>query len=152
MTAYPDIERLVPHRMPMRLIDRILGEEGDLTRAEHTIGADHVFLVPGKGVPVYIGFEIMAQAICATDGIRRWRAGKPPELGFLLGCRKFTATRDWLAVGETVVVESRCLLQGETASYDCRLLDARGDEISTAVVNVYQPDDIAGFLNKGSAQ
>ena len=122
--------------------------EGAFTRAEHTVGEDHVFLVPGKGVPVYVGFEIMAQAICATDGIRRWRAGGPPELGFLLGCRKFTARRDWLAVGETVTVESRALLEGETASYECRLLDSDGEEISAAVVNVFQPEDIAAYLER----
>src|SRR5690606_7164669 len=142
---FPDIERLVPHRSPMLLVDRFLTEEGNLTRAEHTIDEDHAFLIPGKGVPAYIGFEIMAQAICATDGVRRWRAGKPPELGFLLGCRRFTAARDWLQVGETLTVEARCLLEGETASYDCRLLDSGGTEVSTATVNVFQPEDIAGY-------
>ncbi|MBI1405482.1 MAG: 3-hydroxyacyl-ACP dehydratase [Caulobacter sp.] len=146
MTDYPPIDRLVPHRRPMQLVDRVIAEEGEITRAEHTIGPDHVFLVPGKGVPTYAGFEMMAQSICATDGLKRWRSDRPAALGFLLGCRKFPASRDWLQVGETLTIESRQLLEGETASYECRLLDAAGAEISTAVVNVFQPADITQYL------
>jgi predicted hotdog family 3-hydroxylacyl-ACP dehydratase len=130
----------------MQLVDRVVTEVDGITRAEHTIGADHPFAQPGKGVPVYVGFEMMAQAICAVDGLRRWREGNPPELGFLLGCRKFTAARDWFEIGETVIVESRALLEGETASYECRLVDAAGLEISAAVVNVFQPADIGSYL------
>ena len=148
MTDYPPIDQLVPHRRPMQLVDRMVSEVDDVTCSEHTIGPDHVFLVPGKGVPTYAGFEMMAQSICATDGLKRWRSGRPAALGFLLGCRKFTATRDWLAVGETLRMESRQLLEGETASYECRLLDAGGVEISTAVVNVFQPSDINAFLKE----
>ena len=151
MTAFPDIDRLVPHRQPMRLVDRVLGEAGEITRTEHLITPDHVFLVPGKGVPVYVGFEMMAQTIGATDGIRRWRAGQGPELGFLLGCRRFTAAREWFEVGETLTIETRCLLDGETASYECRLLDAAGTEVSSATVNVFQPRDIAAYLRGSSS-
>jgi len=146
MTDYPTIDHLVPHRAPMLLVDRILGEEGAVTRAEHVIPADSVFLVPGKGVPTYIAFEMMAQGICATDGLRRWRRGQGPELGFLLGCRKFAAARDWLQPGELLTIEAICLLDGETSSYDCRVLDAEGLVVATATVNVFQPEDIAGYL------
>lgn len=146
MTDYPTIDRLVPHRAPMLLVDRIVGEEGDVTRAEHIIPADSIFLTPGKGVPTYIAFEIMAQSICATDGLRRWRRGQGPELGFLLGCRKFTATRAWLQPGEVMTIEATCLLDAETSSYDCRVLDADGAVVATATVNVFQPEDIQGYL------
>ena len=151
MSDYPQVDQLVPHRRPMQLVDRLVSEVGDVTRAEHRIGPDHVFLVPGKGVPTYVGFEMMAQSICATDGLKRWRSGRPASLGFLLGCRKFTASRDWLAVGETLVMECWQLLEGEAASYECRLLDSDGGQISTAVVNVFQPSDIQAYLS-GTSQ
>lgn len=143
---YPGIDRLVPHRAPMLLIDRIVGEDGDVTRAEHVVPADSLFLVPGKGVPTYAAFETMAQGICATDGLRRFRRGQGPELGFLLGCRKFEAARNWLRPGEILTVESTCLIDGETSSYQCLVLDADGAEVATATVNVFQPDDISAYL------
>ncbi|WGM40551.1 hypothetical protein [Caulobacter sp. NIBR1757] len=146
MTAYPDIQGLVPHKPPMLLVDRIVGEEGETTRAEHTIAADNLFLVPGQGVPTYVAFEMMAQGICATDGLRRFRRGQGPELGFLLGCRKFAASRAWLQPGETLTLESTCLIDGETSSYQCRVLAADGTEVANATVNVFQPADMAAYL------
>jgi predicted hotdog family 3-hydroxylacyl-ACP dehydratase len=146
MTAYPTIDRLVPHRAPMLLVDRLVGEEGETTRADYKIPADSLFLVPGKGVPTYAAFEMMAQGICATDGLRRHRRGQGPELGFLLGCRKFAAARNWLQPGETLTLESTCLIDGETSSYQCRVLDADGAEVANATVNVFQPDDISAYL------
>lgn len=130
----------------MLLVDAIVGEEGDMTRAEHRVAADNLFLIPGKGVPAYVVFEMMAQGICATDGLRRYRRGQGPELGFLLGCRKFVATRDWVQPGELLTLESTCLLDGETSSYQCRVLDETGAEIATATVNVFQPEDMAAYL------
>jgi predicted hotdog family 3-hydroxylacyl-ACP dehydratase len=146
MTAYPDIERLVPHKRPMLLVDRITGEAGETTLAEHTVTADNLFLIPGKGVPTYVAFEMMAQGICATDGLRRFRRGQGPELGFLLGCRKFAAARSWLQPGEVLTLESTCLIDGETSSYQCRVLEADGTEIANATVNVFQPEDMAAYL------
>lgn len=148
MTDYPTIDRLVPHRGPMLLVDRIVGEAGEVTRAEYRIPDDSLFLVEGKGVPTYAAFEMMAQGICATDGLRRWRRGQGPELGFLLGCRKFAAARAWLRPGETLTLESTCLLDGETSSYQCRVLDAAGAEVATATVNVFQPEDMAAYLER----
>ena len=146
MTNYPNIDRLIPHRAPMLLVDRIVGEAGELTRADYVIPADCLFLTPGKGVPTYAAFEMMAQGICATDGLRRHRRGQEPKLGFLLGCRKFTANRNWLQPGETLTLESTCLIDGETSSYQCRVLDDAGAEVASATVNVFQPDDIDAYL------
>ena len=146
MTQYPAIDRLVPHRPPMLFVDRIIGEDGATTLAEHRVTADNLFLVPGKGVPAYVVFEMMAQGICATDGLRRYRRGQDPELGFLLGCRKFAATRGWVQAGELLTLESICLLDGETSSYQCRVLDEQGAEIATATVNVFQPANMAAYL------
>ncbi len=146
MTTFPTIDHLVPHRAPMLLVDRIIAEEGSLTRADYVVPADSLFLIEGKGVPTYAAFEMMAQGICATDGLRRFRRGQEPKLGFLLGCRKFTTRRNWLQPGETLTLESTCLIDGETSSYQCQVLDAAGAMVAEATVNVFQPDDIDAYL------
>eukprot|EP01030_Chromulinospumella_sphaerica_P029908 gene29908-30392_t len=89
---------------------------------------------------------MMAQGICATDGLRRFRRGQAASLGFLLGCRKFAATRSWLQPGETLTLETTCLIDSETSSYQCRVLDADGAEVANATVNVFQPADIDAYL------
>lgn len=143
----PHLDELIPHQGPMRLIDRVLSQDEDVVRAEATIPAEgHAFAVEGRGVPVYAGFEMMAQTICAHDGLKRWREGKPPAIGFLLGCRRYAASREWFTAGEVLTIESRQLIEGETASFECRILDRSGNETASGVVNVYRPDDVEAFL------
>lgn len=142
-------EAFTPHRGPMLLIDAMLDAAGDTARSETTIRADHIFLIPGLGVPSYVGFELMAQTVNAFDGWRRVGRGQEPTIGFLLGCRTYNAMRAYFAVGERLVTEVRSLLKNpedEMVSFDCRILDASGAAIATAVVNAYRPHDPDAFL------
>ncbi len=148
MSAFPPIEELIPHRTGMRLIDRVIAAEGELVRSEAIIRADHLFFQTG-GVPAYVGFELMAQTISAYDGLRRRRNGKPPAIGFLLGCRKYETTRQYFLRDETLTIEATSLLGEEgMASFECRILDAAGAELASAVINVYRPADPEGFLKE----
>jgi predicted hotdog family 3-hydroxylacyl-ACP dehydratase len=147
MPDFPAPDRLIPHRAPMQLIDRVIEAEADRTRAETTIRADNAFFTPAWGVPAYVGFEMMAQTICAFDGLARWREGLDPALGFLLGCRRYKARREWFVEGERLEIEARSLLEpGEVGSFDCRIFDAAGGEIAESMVVVFRPDDIEAYL------
>lgn len=143
MTGLPDLELLIPHAPPMRLIDRVLSSQGDVTRAEATITANHAFNVPGRGVPAYVGFELMAQTISAHDGVARWRSGRRPAIGLLMGCRRYVTALSWFAVGDRLEIEVRSLLDGgETGSFDCTVLH-RDVVAASGVVSVYRPTDSA---------
>lgn len=147
MSAFPPIEDLVPHRQGMLLLDRVIEAEGELVRSEATVRADNIFFQRGRGIPAYVGFEFMAQTISAYDGLRRREQGKGPAIGLLLGCRRYSAVRPFFVEGETVTIESKSLLGEEgMASFDCRILDSAGDELATAVINVYRPADPEAFL------
>jgi predicted hotdog family 3-hydroxylacyl-ACP dehydratase len=149
MNAFPPIEDLIPHRAGMRLIDRVLAAEGELVRSEVTIRAGHLFFQAGRGVPAYVGFELMAQTISAYDGLRRRRDGKPPAIGFLLGCRRYATTREFFVEGETLSIEATSLLGEEgMASFECRIADAAGAELANAAINVYRPADPEAFLKE----
>ncbi|MEJ0058666.1 MAG: hypothetical protein WDM79_03320 [Terricaulis sp.] len=148
MSAFPPAEDLVPHKGEMCLIDRIVGEEGETVRAEVTIRPDHLFFKQGHGVPAYVGFELMAQTISAYDGLRRRRSGKPPAIGFLLGCRRYAASRPFFREGETLAIEVTSLLgEDGMASFQCRITDAGGDDVASGVINVYRPADPEAFLS-----
>lgn len=145
--AFPPIGELIPHATSMSLIDRVIGAEGETVRSQTTIRADNIFFQPSRGVPAYVGFELMAQTISAYDGLKRRRSGKPPAIGFLLGCRSYKTAKDFFVEGETLTTEATSLLGEEgMASFDCRILDPSGAEVASGVINVYRPADPEAFL------
>jgi predicted hotdog family 3-hydroxylacyl-ACP dehydratase len=147
MSQFPAIEDLVPHGGGMLLIDRILSAEVDTICAEAVIRRDNIFFRPGRGAPSYIGFELMAQAISAYDGIKRRTTGRLPAIGFLLGCRRYASARPYFLEGETLRIEAVSLLGDEgMASFQCKILDQQGAELASAVISVYRPPDPDAFL------
>jgi predicted hotdog family 3-hydroxylacyl-ACP dehydratase len=140
MNEFPPIEELIPHAGGMRLIDRIVGDEGETVRSEVMIASDNIFFQPGRGVPTYVGFEFMAQTISAYDGLRRRRSGQKPAIGFLIGCRSYRAANLFFGEGERLTIEATSVLGGEgMASFECRIFDQEGGELASALINVYRP-------------
>lgn len=147
MSTFPPAGDLVKHKDGMLLIDRIVAVEGEVVRCETTIRMDNVFFQPGRGVPAYVGFELMAQTISAYEGLKRRAIGKPPVIGFLLGCRKYQTARPFFVDGETVTTETTPLFgEEDMASFDCRIFDAQGDVLASALINVFRPNDPEAFL------
>lgn len=144
MSAFPPVGELVKHKNELLLLDRVVAAEGDTVRSETTIRANNVFCVPGRGVPSYVGFELMAQTISAADGLDRRGRGEEPVMGFLLGCRKYTASRPFFANGETVTTEAKALIG--LSSYDCKIFDVQGEVLASASINVFRPEDPEAFL------
>ena len=138
-----------PHRDGMLLIDAMLGAEQDKARSETIIKRDNIFFEPGRGVPGYIGFELMAQTINAFDGWRRIERGQKPTIGFLLGCRRYACRLDYFAEGARLVTEVRSLLKNaedEMVSFECRIFEADGVETAHAVLKAYRPHAPDAFL------
>ncbi|HVZ99881.1 MAG TPA: hypothetical protein VG841_06160 [Caulobacterales bacterium] len=148
MSAFPPVEELVPHAGGMLLIDRIIAQEGETVRGEVEISPQSLFFEAGRGVPGYVGFELMAQTISAYDGLKRRRNGKPPKIGFLVGCRSYRCVKPFFAAGEKLVIEVTSLLGEEgMASFDCKISSPDGAEMAKAVINVYRPPDDEAFVS-----
>jgi len=81
-----ELQTLIPHKGKMMLLDRVI--EYDIEhniRAEYTITRDCLFYDSVlDGVPTWVGFEFMAQAISALTGIRKRAKGEKPNFGFIL--------------------------------------------------------------------
>lgn len=99
------VAMLVPHKGKMLLIDRVnlfdlskrwIETEVDVTKDstfyDSTIG----------GVPVWTGFEYMAQSISALIGIESRIFQKPPVMGVILSVPHFKAEKQFFAHGKTV--------------------------------------------------
>lgn len=137
MQQLPPIEDLIRHRGPMLLIDRLV-EVSDLHAVgEVRIGERASFYRPGHGVPAYVGLEYMAQTVAAYDGAHRVATG----IGFLLGTRRYAATRDYFRPGELLSIRADMAFSDNgMASFECRISIGGVDCVTTAL-SVYRPED-----------
>ena len=140
--SYPMVE-LLPHAPPMILLDRVTGWDQGRLYAMVEIRSDNPFYVPGHGVPCHVGIEYMAQACGAYAGLEAKHAGQPVRIGFLLGTRHFSSQTPWFQLGEILTVSIlEVLRESSMGVFDCRIAHD-GDEVATARLNVYQPEDAA---------
>ena len=145
------IEEVVPHGQDMCLLERITHCDQDTIEAELVVPDAGLFVEEGQ-VPAWVGIEYMAQAIAAWAGCRARAAGKPPQLGFLLGSRRYSSPRSSFPSGSRLRVQARCELLGDNGlgMFACRIL-AGEDEWATANVSVFEPADAMAYLESGQA-
>jgi predicted hotdog family 3-hydroxylacyl-ACP dehydratase len=85
-------ERLIPHRAPMRLVDRLISfADGDGTTEATLPGKSVVAGEDGAIDPVAL-VELIAQSYAAVKGYDDLVRGKPVSEGFLVGIRKLRVT------------------------------------------------------------
>jgi len=86
MIEKEELQTIIPHKGKMLLLDRIIEYDIEHSiRAEYDITRDCIFYDPVlDGVPSWVGFEFMAQAISALTGIRKRERGEKPNIGFIL--------------------------------------------------------------------
>lgn len=145
------IEDVVPHRQDMCLLECITRWDQDAIEAELVVPAAGLFVEDGQ-VPAWVGIEYMAQAIAAWAGCRARAAGRPPQLGFLLGSRRYSSTRRGFPSGTRLRVQARCELLGDNGlgMFACSIL-AGEEEWATANVSVFEPVDAMAYLESGQA-
>ncbi len=149
MTRGDDIEALIPHRLPMRMIDRLI-DAGDDWIVVGAMVRDTLFSTP-EGLPAWVGIELMAQSVAVWAGLLARRQNRPVKLGFLLGTRRYTAHVPFFQFGANLHVHATCELVGENGLgvFACRIL--HGDrELATASLNVFQPPNVETYLNEGN--
>jgi len=78
-----ELQTLIPHKGKMLLLDRVIDYDIEHSlRAEYTITKNCIFYDPAiDGVPAWVGFEFIAQAISAFTGIRE---REKSAMGFIL--------------------------------------------------------------------
>jgi len=147
----PDVADVVPHSGAMLLLDRLLGADDDNLCAEVRIHAGSVFF-DGGGVGAWVGIEYMAQAIAAHAGWLARRRGDAVKVGFLLGSRKYEARVPQFDEGSVLHVHVHRALQGDNGlgAFECRI-ESGAQTLATAMVTVFQPDNVNEFLKGASA-
>jgi 3-hydroxyacyl-[acyl-carrier-protein] dehydratase len=80
-------ERLVPHRLPLRLVDRLLEFSGSTGIVEAVIRPENIFLNSDGMIPSLTTVELIAQAAAAVNGYNDLIQEKPIKRGFLADIR-----------------------------------------------------------------
>jgi predicted hotdog family 3-hydroxylacyl-ACP dehydratase len=136
-----NIEQVLPHRMPMVLIDAITQYDDESAVCTVKITEQSLFFdAEQQAVPSYIGVEYMAQAIAALAGAEALDAGLKVEIGFLLGSRKYQPTTPWFKLASELQINVRRLYEESSGLgvFQCQIIDDIGTLVD-AKINVYLP-------------
>jgi len=135
MKIWPPLGDLLPHEMPMILLDEVVDCNGDHMTCQVTPRSGMPFVEAG-GVHPVVAIEYMAQCIGAWVGLRAQERGEPIRLGFLLGCREMQLHRRWLPLGTRLTVQSkRAWGDDDLGSFECQVDDEQGC-VATALLSV----------------
>jgi len=141
--ALYSIERVVPQRPPMILIDEVVSRRSDLIVTTVTIRATDLFFQPGRGTPAHVAIEWMAQTCAAFAGSEALDEGGAVRIGFLLGTRDFRATQGWFTEGTRLFVRAHLEYHdSEIANFACEVAASpEGPALASASLNVFHPHD-----------
>jgi len=126
-----DVGELIPHRVPMRMITRLLDcDEHDVGTVEAVISDDNPLLnADGSLAEVALG-EILAQAFAAKQGYSDLKNDLSAERGFLVGIRSLTfharafrGDRLQILVRLLMQMENFYLVSGEIYRHDEKLAE-----------------------------
>jgi predicted hotdog family 3-hydroxylacyl-ACP dehydratase len=142
---------VLPHRGKMRLISRVVhySVPGRMIHGEYDLTEDCLFYDPALGgVPGWVGFEFMAQAVSALAGISGKVLGKPAMIGFILSVASLEVHMPLVRPGDTVDMSvMECERIGPVGTFQASAnVGKRG--IATAKLMVMDVEDPSVFMTR----
>lgn len=118
-----NIEKLVSHRAPMLLLDRVIEASQLHAMVETIITRNSSFYIAGQGVPAWVGIEYMAQAVAVLGGVQALEDSDPVPMGYLLGTRSYHCSIPWFNDGCVLRVscEEDVLDGNGLGAYNCQI-------------------------------
>ncbi len=130
------VESLVPHRLPMRLVERLLTVSGKDGMVEALISADELLVDEHGQLEEVALVELIAQGYAALKGYLDRCAGQPVRQGFLVGVKKFTNLVPVYA-GDRLQIEIRTLAELEDFAVAEGAIRRNGDLLGRGEVKVW---------------
>jgi predicted hotdog family 3-hydroxylacyl-ACP dehydratase len=145
------LETILPHKMPMVLIDDIqdYSIEENWLESVVTITEDCMFYDENiQGVASIVGIEYMAQTIGCYAFIKRKQ--EEPKVGFLLGTRLYNNALEKFSLNKTYTIRvSEIFSDNSLFSFSCLIFDEDKEEVASAMINVYQGENMEEVLTNG---
>jgi len=148
------VSQLLPHAGNMMLLDEVCAFDDEGLTARATVKPSP-YSLPDGSLPPWLGLELMAQAVGAWAGCQARQAGKPVQLGFLLGTRRYDLAprgAENFAPGTVLTVTAqRSLVDANgMAVFECALYE-NTRLLAQARLNIYQPLDARALLEQTQA-
>ena len=145
-----ELEKILPHKFPMILIDRVVSfdMESKTLISEIEIRRDSMFFDRELNqVPAWVGIEFMAQTIGALSGIfAREFAKAEVKLGFVIGARNYECFASGFDLGSCLTVKvEQSFFDSELGSFNCVILNSE-TKMAQAQMNVFQPASVKDFF------
>lgn len=140
MTELPSLQELLPHDVPMVLIDELVDVGGKHVHCRVTPTADNLFFdCVARAVPGYIGIEFMAQSVAAWAGYHARMRGETPSVGFLLGCRRYKAEVCSFRENELLDIHAELVMENNGMSIFSCQIEHEGKAIAASQISTYAP-------------
>lgn len=137
-------EPLVPHRLRMRLIDRVMKPTQNGLQAETIVTEEWPLYNDGE-VSSIICIELAAQAISALSTWRRGE-GAGPRVGLLVGIKEAEFSRSSVPVGTKLHIEIKELSHvGDYAVFEGKVR-SDSDSFCKSIIQVMEPEETLSNL------
>lgn len=113
--AYPPIEDLVPHGLPMRVVEEMVDWEPGRATCRMRLRA-HAPLVKDGEVACVLALEYLAQSVAACLGYEAYLGGGRVRVGMIIGVRKMELFRAKIPVGAELRMEVERIRGNEEVS------------------------------------
>lgn len=141
MTDFPDVADLLPHNDPMILLDKLIFADDEKTHCQVFISEKSPFYdETTQAVAAWVGIEYMAQAIAAWSGHRSFLKNETPQIGFLLGSRRYNSDVASFKKGQCLDIYTEKLLENEGMGAVACSITCEGETLATAQLNVFSPN------------
>jgi predicted hotdog family 3-hydroxylacyl-ACP dehydratase len=110
MIENEELLSIIPHRGRMLLLSKVneYDLEEESIEAEYHITEDCLFYDPAMaGVPAWVGFEFIAQAVSAYMGIKTRARGEPIKIGFVLSVSQMQMDISFFKTGCVIVIKAK---------------------------------------------
>lgn len=140
-----ELAHIMSHRAEMCLLKSVVGSGETWLEAEVDPSASTLLTDRDGRIPSWVGIEYMAQAISALAGVHSREQGLAPQLGFLLGTRKYQSSRRFFDGPLNVRVDQLMRDEGNLVLFKCVISQDR-QVVATAEIKAIQPEDAHSVL------
>lgn len=145
------IGELLRQRREMLLLEQVREFSATHVEVSATVPQNHPLVDQARGMPAWVGVELMAQAVSVFSALELRARGLAPRVGLLLGARGFEARVPYFAIGASLNVRATLAVRAATglAVFGCTV-ESQGALLARAQVKGFEPKDIAEFLGSGA--
>lgn len=136
-----ELDRAIPHKPPMRWLDRIISVDPQRAVCESDVTQEHIFYRPEiGGIDSWLGIEMMAQAAAVfVYGQKYNKKDTMPSIAFLLSVRQFEASISFFEIHSVLTVSVDCDLLDNNMGVFMGKIALNKQIIASAQLSAYKP-------------